>query len=200
MIGDAVNRTMLFLGAALAALPLPGVHAVATAQARGPAASAASAPAALRVYDTWRNYTTRDGLPSDKAYAVRVAGGRVWQRDLRMRLWVGPLGRDRFDEFLPGGRAAKALSKWLALLSGSTLEYEVRLGLKADHVRGVSMQAASVRAAPTDGAFVDGGTATTSAMAQPTAAGARLGWDSYLCSRQATAARHDTTYFIHTPP
>lgn len=143
---------------------------------------------------------TRLGVGNARLGASALAGGRVWQRDLRMRLWVGPLGRDRFDEFLPGGRAAKALSKWLALLTGSTLEYEVRLGLKADHVRGVSMQAASVRAAPTDGVFVDGGTATTSAMAQPSAAGARLGWDSYLCSRQATAARHDTTYFIHTPP
>jgi hypothetical protein len=29
-------------------------------------------------YDRWRTFTTNDGLPSDKAFAVRVAGQRVW--------------------------------------------------------------------------------------------------------------------------
>ncbi|MFQ5690735.1 MAG: regulator [Gemmatimonadota bacterium] len=32
----------------------------------------------MPVYDQWRSYTTRDGLPSDKAFAVRVDGERVW--------------------------------------------------------------------------------------------------------------------------
>jgi hypothetical protein len=32
----------------------------------------------MPVYDEWRSYTTRDGLPSDKAFAVRVDGERVW--------------------------------------------------------------------------------------------------------------------------
>lgn len=27
---------------------------------------------------TWKNYTTEDGLPSDKAHAIRVDGDRVW--------------------------------------------------------------------------------------------------------------------------
>jgi ligand-binding sensor domain-containing protein len=43
---------------------------------RGPAAAAAAEP--LRVYDQWRTYTRRDGLPSDQAFTVRVAGDRVW--------------------------------------------------------------------------------------------------------------------------
>ncbi len=30
------------------------------------------------VYDRWRTYTTADGLPSDKAFSVRVDGERVW--------------------------------------------------------------------------------------------------------------------------
>jgi len=32
---------------------------------------------AMPVYGNWRNFTTLDGLPSDKAYAVRVDDGRV---------------------------------------------------------------------------------------------------------------------------
>ncbi len=32
----------------------------------------------IALYDRWRTFTTNDGLPSDKAFAVRVAGQRVW--------------------------------------------------------------------------------------------------------------------------
>ena len=32
---------------------------------------------AMPVYGNWRNFTTKDGLPSDKAYAVRIDGDRV---------------------------------------------------------------------------------------------------------------------------
>ena len=109
----------------------------------------------------------------------------MWQRDLRVRLWLGPLDRGDFDDFLPGGRAAKALAKWLALLTCSTLEYEVRLGLNANHLQGMVM------AAPTAIAHGDPHPAQRSAAADDPslgprgAAGPRLGWDSYLCSRPA---------------
>jgi hypothetical protein len=32
---------------------------------------------AMPVYGNWRNFTTKDGLPSDKAYTVRIDGDRV---------------------------------------------------------------------------------------------------------------------------
>jgi ligand-binding sensor domain-containing protein len=32
---------------------------------------------AMPVYGNWRNFTTKDGLPSDKAYSVRIDGDRV---------------------------------------------------------------------------------------------------------------------------
>lgn len=31
----------------------------------------------MPVYGNWRNFTTRDGLPSDKAYSVRIDGDRI---------------------------------------------------------------------------------------------------------------------------
>ena len=114
---------------------------------------------------------TRLGVGNAALGSTALAGERVWQRDLRMRLWVGPLDRDDFDDFLPGGQAAAALAKWLMLLTGSCLEYEVRLILRAEHVRGVALGP-------------DGG--------------ARLGFDSYLCSQPATSARSDTCYGINT--
>jgi len=32
----------------------------------------------MPIYGNWKNYTTKDGLPSDKVYCVRVDGDRVW--------------------------------------------------------------------------------------------------------------------------
>jgi ligand-binding sensor domain-containing protein len=32
----------------------------------------------LPVYGNWKNFTTKDGLPSDHTYAVRIDGKRVW--------------------------------------------------------------------------------------------------------------------------
>jgi hypothetical protein len=31
----------------------------------------------MPVYGNWRNFTTKDGLPSDKVYAVKIDGDRV---------------------------------------------------------------------------------------------------------------------------
>ena len=114
---------------------------------------------------------TRLGLGNAILGSTALAGGRVWQRDLRVRLWFGPLGREQFDSLLPGRSAALALAKWLTLLTGATLEYEVRLTLKPEHIQAVSM-----------------------------ARGARLGWDSYLCSKPPAEARSDTCYSINALP
>ncbi|WP_269791113.1 type VI secretion system baseplate subunit TssG [Stenotrophomonas sp. Iso1] len=114
---------------------------------------------------------TRLGQANALLGASALAGGRVWQRDLRLRLRVGPLRRDQFDAFLPGGEAAEALAKWLTLLTGGILEYEVRLVLCAEDMQGSGL--GSDR-------------------------GVRLGWDSYMCTRPQTTSREDTTYGIHT--
>ncbi|MEG3183974.1 type VI secretion system baseplate subunit TssG [Novilysobacter erysipheiresistens] len=122
-------------------------------------------------YPVPESQRTRLGMGNAALGSTALAGERVWQRDLRMRLWVGPLDRAQFDDFLPGGRAAKGLAKWLTLLTGSCLEYEVCLSLKPEHVRGVGLSKDS---------------------------GARLGFDSFVCSRPPTESRSDTRYGIHT--
>ena len=112
---------------------------------------------------------TRLGVGNASLGSTALAGDRLWQRDLRMRLWIGPLDKERFAAFLPGGSAARALAKWLTLLTGVCLEYEVRLTLRAEDVDGLDL-----------------------------AGGGRLGWNTYLLSRPETQARSDTTYTIHT--
>lgn len=99
-----------------------------------------------------------------------LAGARVWQRDLRIRLWIGPLKRPQFRAFFPGRAHAKALEKMLALLAGVTVEYEVRLILAREEVRSVTLDAPQ---------------------------GSHLGWDSFLSTRDAPADRSDTSYELH---
>jgi type VI secretion system protein ImpH len=103
--------------------------------------------------------------------AGAMAGVRVWQRDLRLRLVIGPLDRASFDAFLPGGLAARALHSMLTLFTGVTLEYEVELVLRAADVREVSLE---------DGATIG-----------------RLGWDAYLVSGAQAEDRRDVRYELH---
>jgi type VI secretion system protein ImpH len=103
--------------------------------------------------------------------AGAMAGVRVWQRDLRLRLVIGPLDRASFDAFLPGGLAARALHSMLTLFTGVTLEYEVELVLRAADVREVSLD---------DGATIG-----------------RLGWDAYLVSGTQLDDRRDVRYELH---
>jgi type VI secretion system protein ImpH len=100
------------------------------------------------------------------------AGVRVGQRDLRLRLVIGPLDRASFDAFLPGGLAARALRSILALFTGVTLEYEVELVLRAADVREVSLN---------DGATIG-----------------RLGWDAYLVDGPQHADRRDVRYELNS--
>jgi type VI secretion system protein ImpH len=110
------------------------------------------------------------GSPNAVLGRSAMAGVRVWQRDLRLRLVVGPLDRAGLDAFLPGGQAALALDSLLGLLTGVTLEYEVELVLQASAVRSTTLDAA------------------------PTA---RLGWDAYLVTEPQSAHRQDVRYELH---
>ncbi|MFP6562273.1 type VI secretion system baseplate subunit TssG [Paraburkholderia sp. B3] len=100
--------------------------------------------------------------------ATALVGARVWQRDMRVRLVIGPLSKRHYGAFLPGGEQALALERMLALLAGVTIEYEVVLVLRREDV----------------GASVLG-------------AGSRLGWDAFLCTRDAGRHRDDARYELH---
>jgi len=100
--------------------------------------------------------------------ATAMLGSRVWQRDLRMRLEIGPLRRKDFEAFLPGGSAAQALEKLLAMFTGVSLEYEVQLVLHAEDVAGATL-----------------------------GAGARLGWDTFMPGDTEDEDRSDVCYNIH---
>lgn len=107
------------------------------------------------------------GLAAAELGRGAVAGERVWQRDLRVRLRIGPLRRTQFRRFLPGGSAQRALQELLRLMTGGTLEYEVSLTLHAADVEPARLQ-------PDDGP--------------------RLGWDGFLVTQAVNEDRSDAGY------
>lgn len=96
-----------------------------------------------------------------------VIGERVYQRDLALRLHIGPLAESDYQRFLPGGSASADLGRLLGLMTGASFEYEVRLSLQPEAVQPARL----------------GGSG-------------RLGWDAFVLSRPAQAARCDAGYAI----
>ncbi|GJI93826.1 hypothetical protein RugamoR57_05440 [Duganella caerulea] len=123
-------------------------------------------------YDVPQEQQTVLGLGNAMLGGGAMAGSRVWQRDLRLRLVVGPLDLEGYESFLPGGKAAKALKSMLTMFTGLSLEYEVQLVLRAADVQGARLEDDRV--------------------------GGRLGWDSFLVTDAQTQDRADVRYEIHT--
>ncbi|MQA36772.1 type VI secretion system baseplate subunit TssG [Rugamonas aquatica] len=123
-------------------------------------------------YDVPQEQQTVLGMGNAMLGEGAMAGSRVWQRDLRLRLVIGPLDLEGYESFLPGGKAAKALKSMLTMFTGLSLEYEVQLVLRAADVQGARLEDDRV--------------------------GGRLGWDSFLVTDAQTQDRADVRYEIHT--
>jgi len=97
-------------------------------------------------------------------------GDRVWDRQTRMRLILGPMRKHRFDDFLPGGRAANSLKQLFRLMVGTISDCEVKLILDrrdaAPMILGASVGAA------------------------------RLGWSAWIGTRDTTRDSCDVGYLI----
>ena len=98
-----------------------------------------------------------------------LCGARVWQRDLRIVIHIGPLDRAAYARFLPQGRSTAALGRLLGLASAGPLEYEIRPSLRAAEVAPLRLTAN---------------------------ASARLGHDSFLCSRAGLLDRDDAAFVL----
>jgi len=63
-----------------------------------------------------------------------VLGGRVWDRQYKFRIHLGPLTLTQYESFLPGGKMLKKLADWTRLYVGFELEWDVCLLLKQNEV------------------------------------------------------------------
>lgn len=111
------------------------------------------------------------GLANAELGATALVGQRVWQRDLRIGLKIGPLRRQDFERFLPREQAARALAQMLKLFVGLTLECEIQLVLHADDVGG-------------------------SDLSEHRHSG-RLGWDTFLVTQKQVDNRSDVRYILN---
>jgi len=78
-----------------------------------------------------RTYLAREGATLGEG---AVLGGRVWDRQHKFRIRLGPLTLDQYENFLPGGTPLKKLVDWVRLYLGFELDWDVRLMLKHDEV------------------------------------------------------------------
>ncbi|MDE2048170.1 MAG: type VI secretion system baseplate subunit TssG [Betaproteobacteria bacterium] len=61
-------------------------------------------------------------------------GARVWDRQHKLRIVLGPLSLARYRSFLPGGVAGKRLHDWMHAYFGHGMDSEVRLVLQRTEV------------------------------------------------------------------
>jgi type VI secretion system protein ImpH len=78
-----------------------------------------------------RTYLGRDAAVLGVA---AVAGSRVWDRQHKFRIWLGPLSFADYEDFLPGGMRLRKLVDWVRLYTNFELRWDVRLLLKKDEV------------------------------------------------------------------
>ena len=66
--------------------------------------------------------------------ASTVLGTRVWDRQHKFRLVIGPLGYADYRRLLPGGASLRRLVDWVNSYAGLALDWDVRLVLRQDEV------------------------------------------------------------------
>ena len=63
-----------------------------------------------------------------------VAGDEIWDLQSRVRVRIGPLTRDRYDDFLPGGTAHDPLRALTRFYGNDLIDFEIQLVLARDEV------------------------------------------------------------------
>ncbi len=63
-----------------------------------------------------------------------VVGDEIWDQQARVRIRIGPLSRQRYDEFLPRGKAYEALSTLTRFFCEDRFDFEVQLVLASEQV------------------------------------------------------------------
>lgn len=97
-------------------------------------------------------------------------GGRVWDRQSRIRLTLGPMRRSRFQDLLPGSPGHRNLARLFRLMQGLAYDCEVRLTLDRRDISG--------------------------ALLQSQRSEIQLGWASWLKTTKAATDADDAAYLM----
>jgi len=79
-----------------------------------------------------RNRAERSRTPGAALGQNANAGSRLWDRQYRMRLHLGPLTHGQHASFLPGGDGWRPLNDWMTLLKPPQMQWELELSLRDD--------------------------------------------------------------------
>jgi type VI secretion system protein ImpH len=106
----------------------------------------------------------RTSLSSDRAAlgSGAVIGSRVWDRQHKFRIRLGPLTLDQYESFLPGGAPLRKLVDWVRMYLCFELDWDVHLVLKQNEVPSLML-----------------------------GAGQRLGWTTWLGRRRSNTHADD---------
>jgi len=80
----------------------------------------------------------RDSM-STQIGAGAVVGEAVWDRQGRVRIRIGPIGIERYNDFLPGGSAHDALRAITQFFSNGCVDFEAQLVLDRKEVPAVEL-------------------------------------------------------------
>lgn len=88
----------------------------------------------LRPRDRTRLGAGHAAEPSAQLGVSAVAGSKVWDRQYKFRVAVGPLRWAQYEAFLPGGRSMPVLRDWVRQFAGLSRSWDLRLSLAAADV------------------------------------------------------------------
>ncbi|MDO8376938.1 MAG: type VI secretion system baseplate subunit TssG [Aquabacterium sp.] len=78
-----------------------------------------------------RNRTERSLQPAAALGRSANTGHKVWDRQYKFRLHLGPLSLAQYLAFVPGGSAWRPLQDWVRVLAGPDLRWDLQLQLDA---------------------------------------------------------------------
>ena len=113
---------------------------------------------------------SRLGMQSCTLGETACIGERVWDRQMKLRVKLGPLDADRFADFLPGAPNALLLEQLLGLCTGTSFACDVVLALQK--------------------------TAIPPPVLGSDARSPRLGYDSWLCQSTPLTDRDDARFAL----
>jgi len=88
----------------------------------------------LRSVDCTRLGLGHRAEPSAQLGTSAVAGTKVWDRQHKFRIHLGPLSLAQYESFLPGAASLPVLRDWVRQFAGLGLVWDLRLTLAANEV------------------------------------------------------------------
>ncbi|WP_263352384.1 type VI secretion system baseplate subunit TssG [Acidicapsa acidisoli] len=77
--------------------------------------------------------------PSSEVGSGAVVGDAIWDRQGRVRIRIGPLDMDRYNDFLPQGSAYDSLRAITRFFSNQAIDFEVQLVLDRSQVPAIEL-------------------------------------------------------------